>query len=199
MQNAAIQKPFVAGSGLVTGDVEVDSIQVLRKEALDAVVFIPFSTGLMTHFEWELYEQPLDIDEYNERWWALKAKYQGIAPPSPRGEEYADATSKTHINNDAAQYYDYAISNVLVAQFHDHISRNILRQDPHATNYFGSKGVGDFLWSIMETGSTGDWRELLRETTGEDLSTRAMLGYFAPLLDWLKEQNAGREHTLEEL
>lgn len=174
-------------------------MQALLKEALEAVVFIPFSTGLMTHFEWELYEQPLDIDVYNERWWALKAKYQGIAPPSPRGEEYADATSKTHINNDAAQYYDYAISNVLVAQFHDHISRNILGQDPHATNYFGSRAVGDFLWSIMETGSTGDWRELLRETTGEDLSNRAMLDYFAPLMDWLKEQNAGREHTLEAL
>ncbi len=199
MQNAAIQKPFAEGIGLVTGDVEVDPIQALLKEALDAVVFIPFSTGLMTHFEWELYEQPLDIDAYNERWWALKARYQGIAPPSPRGEEYADATSKTHINNDAAQYYDYAISNVLVAQFHDHISRNILGQDPHATNYFGSQAVGDFLWSIMETGSTGDWRELLRETTGEKLSTRAMLDYFAPLMDWLKEQNAGREHTLEAL
>ena len=29
-------------------------------------------------------------------------------------------------------------------------------------------------------------------------SARAMLDYYAPLMDWLVEQNAGREHTLPE-
>jgi peptidyl-dipeptidase A len=39
----------------------------------------------------------------------------------------------------------------------------------------------------------------LIETTGSDLSARAMLDYFDPLMDWLREQNRGRVHTLGEI
>ena len=46
---------------------------------------------------------------------------------------------------------------------------------------------------MLEHGGTRDWRTLLRETTGEDLSTRAMRDYFAPLMAWLEQQNAGRQ------
>ena len=177
----------------------MDRIQTLLKEALNYVVFIPWSCGVMTYFEHELYALPLPGEQYNRRWWDLKARFQGIAPPTQRGEEYCDAASKTHINNDAAQYYDYAISNILLFQLHDHIATEILGQDPHATNYFGSREVGEFLWSILETGAAADWRTLLKEKTGEDMSARAMLAYFQPLLEWLREQNQGREHTLPEL
>lgn len=68
-------------------------------------------------------------------------EYQGIVPPSPRGEEYCDASSKTHINNDPAQYYDYALSNILVYHLHDYIATNILKQDPNNYNHFGNKAV----------------------------------------------------------
>jgi peptidyl-dipeptidase A len=44
----------------------------------------------------------------------------------------------------------------------------------------------------MEKGATEDWRKVLREATGEDLSTRAMVDYFAPLQTWLEAQNKGR-------
>ncbi len=149
---AAMQQPFVEGIGLIEAGAPVDRIQILLKEALNNVVFIPWSCGVMTYFEHDLYAQPLPEDQYNQRWWELKARFQGIAPPAERGEEYCDAASKTHINNDAAQYYDYAISNILLFQLHDHIATEILGQDPHATNYFGSREVGEFLWSILETG-----------------------------------------------
>jgi peptidyl-dipeptidase A len=33
---------------------------------------------------------------------------------------------------------------------------------------------------------------VLREATGEELSTRAMVEYFRPLMSWLEEQNRGR-------
>ncbi|MCH7528661.1 MAG: M2 family metallopeptidase [Candidatus Marinimicrobia bacterium] len=196
---AAMQQPFVESIGLIEAGAPVDRIQTLLKEALNYVVFIPWSCGVMTYFEHELYAQPLPGEQYNRRWWDLKARFQGIAPPAQRGEEYCDAASKTHINNDAAQYYDYAISNILLFQLHDHIATEILGQDPHATNYFGSREVGEFLWSILETGAAADWRTLLKEKTGEDMSARAMLAYFQPLLEWLQAQNLGREHTLPEL
>ena len=45
----------------------------------------------------------------------------------------------------------------------------------------------------MRPGATRDWRQLVKEATGEELSARPMLEYFAPLLSWLKEQNKGRQ------
>jgi peptidyl-dipeptidase A len=196
---AAMQQPFIEHIGLFPEGSETDQIQSLLKEALNYIIFIPWSGGVMTDFEHALYSEPLPKDRYNERWWELKRKYQGIVPPSRRGEEFCDAASKTHINNDAAQYYDYGISYVLLFQLHDHIAREILEQDPHATNYYGSKEVGQFLHEILSPGATKDWRVLMQETLGEGLSAQAMLRYFAPLQAWLEEQNQGREHTLPAL
>lgn len=159
---------------------------------------MPFGAGVMTEFENALYAENLPKDQFNKKWWELAKKYQGMVPPTERGEDYCDAASKTHINNDAAQYYDYAISYILLFQFHDHISKNILKQDPHATNYYGSKAVGEFLKGILKTGANNDWRQLLQESVGSQISAKPMLDYFAPLMDYLKEQNKDRTYTLPE-
>ena len=78
-------------------------------------------------------------------------------------------------------------------QIHDHIARRILHQPPQSCDYSGNKEVGDFLKKFLSVGATRDWRQLLREATGEDLSTRAMKDYFAPLQKWLEKENAGRK------
>ncbi len=196
---AALQKPFAAGLGLVDPNAKVDSMKQLLKDALHYVVFIPWSTGTMSVFEKELYANNLPADQFNKRWWEIVKEYQGIVPPAERGEEYCDAASKTHINDDPAQYYDYALSFILLFQVHDYISKNILHQDPHSTNYYGNKEVGKFIQEIMRPGGSGDWRKLLKDKTGDDLSARAMLDYFSPLMDWLKKENAGRKYTLTEV
>jgi peptidyl-dipeptidase A len=177
-------------------------MQLLLQEALNYVVFIPWSTGTMTHFEKELYADQLPRGRWNERWWELVGTYQGIAPPDgvgSRDERWCDAATKTHINNDPAEYYDYALSFVLLFQLHDYISRQILDEDPRDTNYYGREDVGEFLAGIMAPGASVDWRELLIEKTGEDLTAEPMVRYFAPLYEWLQEQNRGRTHTLSQL
>ena len=193
---AAMQKPFLVERGLVDKNVKVDQIQNLLKEALNYAVFIPFSAGVMSEFEKSLYTDNLPASEFNKRWWELVKEYQGVVPPSNRGEEYCDAATKTHINDDAAQYYDYALSYVILFQLHDHIAKNILKQDPRATNYWGNKEVGEFLKSIMYPGASEDWRKVLKEKTGEDLNAKAMLSYFEPLMSHLKEVNKGRKYTM---
>jgi len=195
---AALQKPFLVNRGLLSEDVELNQMQMLLAEALDFVVLIPWGAGVMTQFEHELYANELPVDAYNQKWWELKKKYQGIVPPTERGEEFCDAASKTHINNDAAQYYDYAMSNILLFQFHNHIATNILKQDPHATNYYGSKETGEFLKSLMIKGANVDWKSDLEEKLGEGMSAKAMANYFAPLMDYMKEMNKGRKYTLAE-
>lgn len=196
---ASMQKPFLQGLGLVDENVKTDEVKALLKDALNMIVFLPFSAGTMTHFEHDLYSTDLPKDQYNARWWQYVATFQGIAPPTDRGEEFCDAATKTHINDDAAQYYDYALSYIVLNQLHAHIAKNILNQDPRATNYYGSKEVGTFLNNILKVGATQDWREVMKENLGEEISAKAMLNYFDPLMDWLKKENKGRKHTLPEL
>ena len=85
---------------------------------------------------------------------------------------------------------------MILYQLHNHIAKNILKQDPRATDYYGKKEIGDFLRTIMKPGSSRDWRKVLKESTGDDLNAKAMLEYFDPLVNWLKEQNSGRGYTL---
>lgn len=193
---ASSQRPYLEGVGLLGKDVPIDNIQWLLDQAMEYVVFLPWSAGTMTHFEHDLYDNDLSPSEYNKRWWEYTKKYQGIVPPSERGEEYTDAATKTHINDDPAGYYDYAISSLILFQLHNHIAKNILHQDPTSCNYVGNKEVGDFLRSIMKVGSTKDWQQVMKETTGETLNAKAINEYFAPLMEYLKKANEGRVKTV---
>lgn len=196
MQIAAGQRRFLVDRGLASPEAHVDLIAQQLKEALNLVVVMPFASGVMTHWEHDLYANDLPADQFNARWWDYVKKYQGIVPPEPRGEQWCDACTKTHITDDPAQYYDYALSTALLVQLHLHIARDILHQDPHDTDYYGSRATGDFLRSLMRTGETRPWRDVLRETTGRALDAQAMVEYFAPLYEWLKVQNRGRIETL---
>lgn len=191
---ASSQVPYLKQVGVMPADMKVDQMQWLLNEALDnAIVFVPFSAGVMTGWEHDFYEQNLPADQLNRRWWEYVTKYQGVEPPSERGEEFTDAATKTHIIDDPGQYYDYALAYLIKYQLHMHIAKNILKQDPHNCNYYGNKEVGQFLWNILKLGQTKDWRQVIKDATGEDISARALLEYFAPLNDYLQEQNKGRQ------
>lgn len=195
---ASLQKPFLQGIGMMDKNAQTNDTLLLLKEALDYVVHIPWGSGTMTEFEYNLYSKNLAPDQYNKLWWSLVKRFQGIEPAMARGEEYCDAATKTHINDDPAQYYDYSMSNVLLFQFHQHIANNILKQDPHATNYWGNKGVGDFLQTVMKPGASVDWKEHLKKSIGQEFSAKPMLEYFNTLMPYLKKINQGRNYTLPE-
>jgi peptidyl-dipeptidase A len=196
---ASLQQPYLQQLGLMPKDAKIDQTQWLLNDALSSasMIFIPWSAGTMSHFEHDLYELNLPKEEYNKRWWEYVERFQGIVPPSARGEEFCDAATKTHIIDDPAQYYDYALSCVLKFQLHDYIAKQILKQDPRNCNYYGNKEVGEFLRGIMRPGASRDWRVVLKEKTGEDLSAKAMLEYYAPLTEYLKKVNAGRKYAIE--
>jgi peptidyl-dipeptidase A len=191
---AAGQEPYLREVGILPEGTEIDETAWLLEDALTGpIVFLPWSAGVMSHFEHDLYAEELAPELLNDRWWQYVALYQGIAPEGPRPSEACDACTKTHIIDDPAGYYDYALANVLLYQLHDHICRNILSVDPHQCNYYGRRDVGDFLRSILAPGASRDWREVLIEATGRDLTAEPMLEYYRPLLGYLEAQNAGRD------
>jgi len=194
----ASQTAYLEAIGLLNADEAVDEIPWLLNQALlGPVTFLPFACGTMTHWEHDFYEEPLPADEMNARWWEYAGRFQGIAPPSPRGEEWCDAATKTHVNDDPAQYYDYALSSVILHQLHAYICREILDQPVQSATYWNQPVVGAYLRQIMRKGATQDWRALMEEATGEALSTRALLEYYAPLQSWLEEQNSGRDVSFD--
>ena len=193
---AAGQRPYLKTVGLLAPEAEkAEQVQWLLDTALDgaSIVFLPFSAGTMTQFEADFYGGKIADDGLNAAWWKYVGDYQGIIPPKNRPEDLCDAATKTHINDDPGQYYDYAIGTVLKFQLHDHIAREILKQDPRECNYYGNKKVGDFLREILKLGATRDWTTVLKEATGQGLTAKPMVNYFEPLLGWLKEQNKDRE------
>jgi peptidyl-dipeptidase A len=191
---AAQQVPYLKSRGILPPDFKADANAFLLQSALRSggVPFIYFASGVMAHWEFDAYAHNLPAGEWNRRWWQYVRDFQGIEPPEERSEEWCDPATKTHIDDTPCYYYSYAIAQVFKYQLNDYIARHILHQPPQSCNYAGSKEVGAFLKGIMEKGATEDWRKVLKEATGEDLSTRAMLEYYQPLLIWLQEQNKGR-------
>jgi peptidyl-dipeptidase A len=189
---ASEEPPYLRKIGLLRGAAP-DPMGWLLQSALDAIVFLPWSAGTMSHFERDLYEANLPAAEWQPRWWDYVARYQGVEPPGPRPLELCDACTKTHINDDPAQYYDYALATLIKFQLHDHICTKILKQDVRACDYSGSEEVGKFLRGILELGATRDWRAVIKEATGEPIGPRALLAFYQPLVEELQKRNAGKD------
>jgi len=188
---ASQQIPYLRKLGLVRPGREPDASAALLQSALDSIVFLPFAAGTMTHFEHDLYERDLPVAEWQDRWWQYVATYQGVVPPGQRAADLCDACTKTHINDDPAQYYDYAMATLIKFQLHDHICRQIVKQEPRACDYSGSEPAGRFLRDILRLGATRDWRKVMRDATGEDIGPRAMLDFYQPVLEDLAKRNQG--------
>lgn len=190
---AAQQPGYLESLGLVPKQAKRDEIAPLLRLALADIPFMFWASGVMTHWEADLYAHGMPPGEWNARWWRYVADYQGVEPPAPRGEEFCDAATKTHVNDFPAYYYSYAVAKVITYQLNDHIARVILKSDPRHCTYAGDREVGAFLTGMMRKGATEDWRTVLRSATGQELSTRAMVEYYAPLMKWLERQNRGRK------
>ena len=162
--------------------------------SLAPIPFIYFSCGTMPHWEADIYAHNLPADQWNARWWKYVGDMQGIEPPSPRGEEFCDAATKTHINDNPAYYYNYAFATVFKFQLHDYIARKILHQPPQSCNYADNKEVGDLAEQHSEERQHGrlaqsvegsDRRRYFHPRHGRILQTTPMA--------WLEEQNKGRQ------
>src|SRR5580704_17192253 len=96
-------------------------IDYLLQQALSKVAFLPF--GLMIDiWRWEAFAGQVKPEEYNKAWWDLRLKYQGVAPPSPRGEEFFDPGAKYHIPSNTP-YTRYFMAFILQFQFHRALSQ----------------------------------------------------------------------------
>ncbi len=91
-------------------------IGLLMSRALDKIAFLPFGL-LIDQWRWDVFSGKVPPSAYNKAWWDLRLKYQGVAPPSPRGEEFFDPGAKYHVPGNTP-YMRYFLADILQFQFH---------------------------------------------------------------------------------
>jgi peptidyl-dipeptidase A len=172
-------------------DASADTSLLLRA-ALERLAFVPF--GLVVDaWRWQVFSGETAPADYNRAWWNLKLRYQGVAPASPRGEEFFDPGAKYHVPANTP-YARYFLAQVLQFQFHRALARAAGCTGPlHRCSIYGSKAAGEKLRAMLALGASRPWPEALEVVTGQrELDASAMAEYFAPLKAWLDEQNRGK-------
>ena len=178
-----VDKPAVSQEAVINSQMRM---------ALAKVAFLPF--GLMIdRWRWGVFDGSIKPDHYNQAWWELKAEYQGVAPATPRGEDFFDPGAKYHVPGNTP-YTRYFLSHILQFQFYKGLCDASGYKGPlYDCTFYGNKVAGQKFWAMLEKGSSQPWQATLKELTGSDKADAGpVLEYFAPLQTWLKQQNEGK-------
>jgi peptidyl-dipeptidase A len=167
-------------------------IPLLLREALDKVAFLPFGI-MIDKWRWRVFSGEVTPAEYNDAWWELRLQYQGIVPPVERTEDDFDPGAKYHIAANVP-YMRYFLARIFQFQFHRALCDAAGQRGPlHRQSIYGNKAAGERLQKMLALGRSRPWPEALEALTGRrEIDATAMLDYFAPLKEWLDEQNAKR-------
>jgi peptidyl-dipeptidase A len=166
---------------------------LLLKAALERLAFLPFGL-LVDQWRWQVFSGKITPANYNRGWWDLKLKYQGVAPSTPRGEEFFDPGAKDHVPANTP-YARYFLAQILQFQFHRALSKTAGCTGPlHRCSIYSSKEAGAKLKAMLEMGASKPWPDALEALTGQrQMDASAMAEYFAPLKTWLDQQNRGKK------
>ena len=165
---------------------------LLLNRALEKIAFLPFGL-LVDQWRWQVFSGQVPPGQYNKAWWDLRLKYQGVAPPSARGEEFFDAGAKYHVP-DNTPYTRYFLAGILQFQFHRALAKAAGCTLPlHRCSIYESKEAGKRLEAMLSMGISKPWPDALEALTGsKQMDATAILDYFAPLSSWLDEQLKGK-------
>lgn len=167
-------------------------VGLLMSRALEKVAFLPFGL-LIDQWRWGIYGSAIAPADYNKAWWDLRLKYQGVAPPSARGEQFFDPGAKYHVPANYS-YTRYFLAAILQFQLHRDLAKQAGCTLPlHRCSIYGNAEVGKRLNAMLELGQSKPWPDALATLTGSrQMDATAILEYFAPLQQWLDQQLTGQ-------
>jgi peptidyl-dipeptidase A len=166
-------------------------IPYLLLNALDKLAFLPFAY-IVDNWRWQVFSGEITPDRYNEGWWELRTKYQGIMPPGPRPADAFDPGAKYHIPL-SVPYMRYFLAMMYQYQFQRAACRQAGWTGPLARcSIYGDKDVGEHFRAMLRLGVSKPWPDALEAFAGErEIEASGIIDYFAPLNAWLREQNKG--------
>lgn len=187
----SVTPAYLKGLGLLDKVPADDkgAVNFLFKQALSKVAFLPFGK-LIDQWRWDVFAGKTKPADYNKAWWALKLRYQGVAPPAPRSEADFDPGAKFHVPA-GVPYTRYFLAAIYQFQFHRALCEAAGQKGPlHACSIHGSRAAGDKLKAMLALGASRPWQDAMAAVTGQrKADAGAMLEYFEPLRRWLREQN----------
>ncbi len=168
-------------------------LNVLMQRALEGIAFLPFGK-LIDEWRWDVFSGKTPPAKYNEAWWTLRKKYQGVVAPIARSEQDFDPGAKYHIPSNVP-YTRYFIARILQYQFHRALCKASGHTGPlHTCSIYGNKEAGAKMIAMLKLGSSKPWPEALKVMTGETrMDATAIVDYYKPLIEWLDGQNKGEQ------
>lgn len=162
------------------------------KWALDKIVFLPWGK-LVDQWRWKVFSGEIAPDKYNEEWWKLRAQVQGVAPPLARSEDDFDPGAKYHVAGNTP-YTRYFLSFIIQFQFQKALCEAAGFKGPlNECDIYGNKEAGKRYMDMLAAGASRPWPETLEKLTGtRQMDGSALIEYFSPLMEYLKQQNAGK-------
>ena len=169
-----------------------DPIGLLMKQALEGVVVVPWAL-MLDKWRSGVFNGEIKEEELNSSWWKLRKQYQGISTNEQRSEEYFDPGAKYHIPGNTP-YTRYYLARIMQYQFHEALCNEAKFDGPlHECSIYGNEDAGEKIISTMAMGQSAPWQDAFENLTGSrQLSGNSILNYYAPLKDWLDEQNKER-------
>ena len=193
--NLSVTPAYLAKIGLIrtVAPSHEALINQQMKMALEKIAFLPFGR-LIDQWRWRVFSGEITPENYNSSWWELRRRYQGIAPPVPRTEADFDPGAKYHIPSNTP-YTRYFLSFILQFQFHKALCAASGNQGPlYECSNYGSREAGRRFADMLSLGASQPWPDALEKLTGtRRIDAAAISEYFQPLMQWLSEQNQGRQ------
>src|SRR4030095_11256942 len=151
---------------------------LLLDRALEKIAFLPFGL-LIDQWRWKVFSGEVKPEDYNKAWWDLRLKYQGVAPVTPRGEDFFDPGAKYHVPGNVP-YTRYFLADILQFQFHRALSQtavctSVLNCCSIYSNAAAGKKLNDMLAMVLSR----PWQEALEKIAGtKQMDATAILDYF---------------------
>jgi peptidyl-dipeptidase A len=167
-------------------------ISLLLRDALDKIAFLPFGI-MIDKWRWKVFSGEVTPANYNQAWWDLRRQYQGVAAPNARSENDFDPGAKYHIAANVP-YARYFLARILQFQFHRALCETAGYKGPlNRCSIYGNKAAGERLAKTLAMGQSRPWPDALEALTGQrQMDATAITDYFAPLKNWLDQQNKGQ-------
>lgn len=165
------------------------TINTQMRLALDKIAFLPFGK-LIDQWRWKVFSGEILPDKYNEGWWKLREQYQGVSPPLPRSEDDFDPGAKYHVPGNTP-YTRYFLSFIIQFQFQKALCDAAGFTGPlYECDIYGNKDAGKKYMEMLSAGASKPWQDTLEKMAGSrQMSADAIIEYFAPLMEYLKQQN----------
>jgi len=193
--NLSMTPAYLAQIGLVPRSTPSREalINQQMKMALEKIAFLPFGK-LIDEWRWKVFSGQVTPASYNAAWWALREKYQGVAPPVTRTEADFDPGAKYHVPGNVP-YTRYFLSFIVQFQFQKELCEAAGFKGPlYECSIYGNEAAGRKFGAMLAKGASQPWQDTLFELAGtREMDGSAILEYFAPLRGWLKEQNKGQQ------